>query len=220
MPARLSAAATLTLAGNPFTASRAVPLNTISGAVSPLDLDLVGDEMRRAGEARRRLARHHPDRPDLALRRRDDRIEADQRAGRHDDAAAVPDRQVLELRLRQQLADAGDHQGAARRATPARRRRGTPPPAGIRRRCRRARPAAPGSRPAADGGSRRSPPSPVPCCATRPRPGAGPGCRRRAFSPAPARSRRSRRSRRSARGKTRTQRRRVHPPPQHPSSSP
>ena len=40
MPARLSAAATLTLAGKPFTASRALPSNTLSGALRSLTLML------------------------------------------------------------------------------------------------------------------------------------------------------------------------------------
>ena len=89
MPASDSAATTLTLAGNPAAASRAVPREHALGLVQALDRDAVLDEIGRAREAVRRLARRHPHRMDRALGGGRDRVETEQPAGRHHDAAAM-----------------------------------------------------------------------------------------------------------------------------------
>ena len=88
MPASDSATATLTLAGKPAMASRALPANTRSGSFSPSTDMPRSHQQRRAGEARRRLARDDRDRGDLAFGGRAHGIETEQRAGRHDDACA------------------------------------------------------------------------------------------------------------------------------------
>jgi hypothetical protein len=60
----------------------------------------------RAGEAFGRLARDHDDRADLALGGRAHRIQAEQRARRHDDARAGPSGEVDQIRVLEQLASA------------------------------------------------------------------------------------------------------------------
>ena len=88
MPARLSAAATLTLVGKPRAPSRAVPSNTFSGAFKPLTEMSRSTQIRRAFEPGRRLARHHVDRVDGAFGRGAHGVEPDQRAGRHQNSRA------------------------------------------------------------------------------------------------------------------------------------
>ena len=88
MPASDSATATLRLAGNPFAASRAVPSNIFSGSVIVRCRSCFRPEGR-AREALNRFARHHPDRMDFTDCRGRHRVEADQRAGRHHDLAAI-----------------------------------------------------------------------------------------------------------------------------------
>ena len=137
MPARLSAAATLTLAGKPRAPSRALPSNTLRGSLEPVERDAVLLEIGRAGEAARRLAGHHGDASDLALGGGAHRIEPEQRAGRHDDpgtGARAPARSGRRARA------AGRRLPARKCGRPrsrARRPRGTPRPARTRPRRRR-----------------------------------------------------------------------------------
>ena len=113
MPARLSAAATLTLAGKPRAPSRAVPSNTFRGGVEAFERNAALDQIRRAVEPARRLARDHGDRMDGAFGGGAHGIEPDQRAGRHQDARAGflgPRHQIPVL---QKLADGQRHEQLA-----------------------------------------------------------------------------------------------------------
>jgi len=76
MPASDSAATTLTLAGKPAAASRAVPEKHQLRGVEAGDRDAVRDEIGRAFEAAGRLAGDHAHRMDAALRRGGNRVEA------------------------------------------------------------------------------------------------------------------------------------------------
>ncbi|MGY4477516.1 hypothetical protein ACVILL_004930 [Bradyrhizobium sp. USDA 3364] len=75
--------------------------------------DVVLDQMRRAKQARDRLPRHELYRMNGPDRRRGHRIEPDQRAGRHDDLAAMGSREFDEVLVLQQRADAEHHRGLA-----------------------------------------------------------------------------------------------------------
>ena len=109
MPASESAAATLTLAGKPAAASRAVPQKTRFGLVEALDRDAVRLEIGRAGEAARGLAGDHPHGMNRAFGGCGDRIEPKKCAGRHDDLTSPRLRQLDQLRPRQQRAGREHH---------------------------------------------------------------------------------------------------------------
>ena len=105
MPARLSAAATLTLAGKPRAPSRAVPSNTLLRALEVFERDAALDEIGRAVEPVRRLARDHGDRTDGAFGGGAHRIETDQCAGRHQNARAGLFGPLDQIPVFQKLAD-------------------------------------------------------------------------------------------------------------------
>ena len=112
MPASESATATLTLAGKPAIASRALPSNTRSGWLQSFHRDAALDQQRRAGEAAGRLARDDRHGRDAALGGGAHRIEAEQRAGRHDDAGAGLPRAVDQVHVVDELADGQRHEDA------------------------------------------------------------------------------------------------------------
>ena len=109
MPASDKAATTLTLAGNAAAASRAEPLNTQQRGIQSVERDPVGDQIGRAGKAIGRFARHHLHRTYRAFGGGRDRVETDQRAGRHDDLAASRASEFDEIGARQQGAGAQHH---------------------------------------------------------------------------------------------------------------
>ena len=88
MPARPSAAATLTLAGKPAAPSLARALEHKERFGEAVDGDAVLLQKGRALERARRLAGDHPDFGDLALGRGTHRVEPEQRAGGEHDAGA------------------------------------------------------------------------------------------------------------------------------------
>ena len=113
MPASDRATATLTLAGKPAMASRALPSNTRSGSFEPVHRDAALDQQRRAGQTGRRLARDDLDRGDRALGGGAHGIEAEQRAGGHDDARAGLPRAIDEVHVVDEHADGQRHEDAA-----------------------------------------------------------------------------------------------------------
>src|SRR5665213_3479640 len=77
------------------------------------DADLLLDEVRRAVETAGRLAGDHPHRSDAAAQcRRLHRVERQERSGRHQDAAAVPPRQLDEVEIVEQRPAAQRDEGA------------------------------------------------------------------------------------------------------------
>ena len=112
MPASDSATATLTLAGKPAIASRALPSKTRSGSFSPSTDDAALRPAAAPGKARGRLARDDLDRGDLAFGRGPHRIEPEQRAGRHDDAGAGLAGALDERHVVDQRADRERHEDA------------------------------------------------------------------------------------------------------------
>ena len=107
-PASASATATLRFAGKSRAASRAVPAKTRTGSVRPSRstplASIPGAPISPAG----RLPRGQPQRPDLALGRGPDGVESEQRPGRHRDSSAVSRRELEQLRMLEQGADAQD----------------------------------------------------------------------------------------------------------------
>ena len=114
MPARLSAAATLTLAGKPRAPSRALPSKIFFGALRSFERNAALDQIGRAFEPVRRLARDHRDRTDGAFGGGAHRIEAEERAGRHQDARAGRLRPLHQIPIFQKLADRERHENLSR----------------------------------------------------------------------------------------------------------
>ena len=183
MPASESAATTLTLAGKPAAASRAVPANTRLAVVQPFDRDVVPHQIGRAGEPVRRLARDHAHRMDGSFGRRRDGVEPEQRAGRHDDLPAMLLGELDQIRPRQQRAGAQHHHPlAGLQHRPAdvlddRGGRAFDREIGVLRQWRRARPADRRS------SARRARPAPWRDRAPPRRRASAPACRRRAGAP-------------------------------------
>ena len=196
IPASASAAATLTLAGKPRAPSRAVPSKTLVGPLSRVERDAALDEIGRALEARRRLARDHAHALDLALGRGAHGVEPQQRARRHDDARARRLRALDEIEIVEQRADAQRHENApggdrrlghgAEHAPPA-----APRPRHPRAAASSASVTTGASMPSAL--SRAAARAPV--ARRRPRQGAGPARRPQAAAPPPCRRRRGRQCR-------------------------
>ena len=113
MPASDSATATLTLAGKPFAASRALPSNSLSGSRRLSMSMLFSNDERRALQPVDRLARDHLHRMNGADRGGVDRIEPDQRAGRDEDATAIGAGEIDEIKIVEQSADADHDRGLA-----------------------------------------------------------------------------------------------------------
>ena len=98
IPASDRAAATLTLAGKPGRRLARSAAEHPLGRVEALDRNAVRHQIGRAGQPARRLAGGHAHRRDLALGGGRDRIEPEQRAGRHDDLAAVLPCEIDQMR--------------------------------------------------------------------------------------------------------------------------
>ena len=111
IPASDNAAATFTFAGNPLAASRADAVEYFERFGNSFDVDVVCDDIGSAGEPPDRLPGHHPDRMDGPDRGGGYGVEADQRAGGHDNLTAILPGKFDEVLVVEQRTCAEDDRG-------------------------------------------------------------------------------------------------------------
>ena len=113
MPASDSATATLTIGRKALRRVARAALEQFERLAQIVDVDVVLNDERRALQPVDRLARDHLHRMNGADRGGVDRIEPDQRAGRHEDATAIGAGEIDQIEIVEQTADADDDCGLA-----------------------------------------------------------------------------------------------------------